>query len=263
MIPGVTILSFVIAAAFCLILPVVIIIVLLVKGKASGLPLILGAGAFFISQIVLRIPVLNILSRYEWYETLTDNFILIVLFLSLSAGLFEETARLGGALALKKKRSYKDIISFGIGHAFCEVILLTGFTHINNIIYSISVNNDSGVLTALIPEQTLETISAQLIAVNPLHVYLGVVERFSAVLFHIFAAMLIFKCVKLKKRHYYFLAVGAHTVFNITGAVLVKYSGVIITEAALLIMALAAGWYVIKQRDKEGAVSPNAEPAIQ
>ena len=34
----------------------------------------------------------------------------------LSAGLFEETARLVGAKLLKQHRTYKDMISFGLGH---------------------------------------------------------------------------------------------------------------------------------------------------
>ena len=44
----------------------------------------------------------------------------------LSAGLFEETARLGGAAILKNYRTWKDMVSFGLGHGLCEVMLIAG-----------------------------------------------------------------------------------------------------------------------------------------
>ncbi len=252
MIPSSTIFAFIVAAIFTLLLPIVILIVLAVKKKLSGLPLLLGVAAFFISQILLRIPILNILSGQEWYKAFALNFIPYALCLSLSAGLFEESARLGGALLLKRQRSYKDIISFGLGHGFCEVILLVGFTQINNIMLSMAINNGGGALTAALPAETLKTVVDQLTAVNPVHVYWGIAERFSAVTFHVFATMLVFKGVINRKWIYYVLAIAAHTLFNFLAVMLARYTGITITELVLLILALAAGVYVIKQKKDHG-----------
>jgi len=249
MISGSTVFAFIIAAVSTLILPVLLLVILGVKKKISIVPFIMGVTAFSISQIFLRIPLLNTLSTQGWYQDLTTEYIPYILFLSISAGLFEESARLGGALLLKKNRSYKDMISFGLGHAFCEVILLIGATHINNIVLCLAINNPGGALAATIPLDTLNVVTAQLTAVVPYQVYLGILERVSAVLFHIFATVLVFKGVIQKKWRYYAYAIIAHMLFNLIGILLSGYAGLIIAEAALLVAALAGGMYTLKQRE--------------
>ena len=251
MISSSTVTAFIIALTFTLALPIILLIVLGIRKKISFLPLFIGATAFFLSQIVLRIPLISALSTQSWYQNLSTMFIPYILILSFSAGLFEESARLGGALLLKKRRSYKDVISFGLGHAFCEVIILVGMTHINNVIFCLAINGGDSLapITAAIPIETLETVTAQLSAVNAVDIYGGIVERFSTVLFHIFATVLVFNGVVKKKGYYFWLAVAAHTVFNFIGALLNNVAGTVIVELVLLIMALAAGWYVLISRN--------------
>jgi uncharacterized membrane protein YhfC len=91
----------------------------------------------------------------------------------------------------------------------------------------------------------MESVTPLLLAAEPFHVYLGILERFSATLFHIFATVLVFRAVIERKWHYAALAVAAHTLFNFIAALLMRFTGIVITEAALLVMALAAGYYVI------------------
>ena len=244
--------AFVVAALFTLLLPVVILVILGAKKKINGLPLLVGALAFFLSQIVLRMPLISAFSGQAWYQDFAKNFIPFVLFLSLSAGLFEESARLGGALLLKKHRSFKDAISFGLGHAFCEVIVLIGISHVNNVILCTVINGDGGGLAAALPPEILEAAANQLTAVNPAHVYLALLERVSAVILHIFATVLVFKSVTERKWYFYVLAIAAHTIFNFTGVLLANFVGAVIAEAALLAMALAAGYYIIKNKLKYG-----------
>ena len=247
MIPNSTVVAFIIAAICTLVLPVVILVVFGVKKKINWLPLLVGAAAFFVSQVILRIPILTALSGQEWYQNFAaNNYILFILILSFSAGLFEESARLGGALLLKNHRSFKDIISFGLGHAFCEVIVLIGVSHINNVVLCMNINNNTG--NAALSPEILEVVIAQLAAVNPVDVYWGLLERFSAVLFHLFATLLVFKSVIEKKWRYYIFAIIAHTLFNFIGVLLNQFTGIEISEIVLLIMALAAGYYTIKNR---------------
>lgn len=249
------ILSFVISAICMIAVPAVVLIVLGVKRKISGFPLLVGAGAFFLSQLVLRIPLLDILSLQGWFQTFEARYFPYVLVLAFSAGLFEESARLGGAVLLKKKRSFKDIISFGLGHAFCEAIILLGLAHVNNIILCVMINN--GEAATIFPAETLDLLVTQLAALNPMEVYLGILERLAAVVFHLFATLLVFTGVKRKKIHYYFLALLAHTGFNLTGVLLARFIGVIVAEIALLLLAVAMGYYVIKHQGDEGEEERN------
>lgn len=248
MVSNTLILAFVIAILFTLVLPFVLVIVLGARRKISIIPMLVGAAAFFISQIILRVPLLSLLGTQEWYVAFAQqNMIVALLLVCLSAGLFEESARLGGALILKNNRSFKDIISFGLGHAFCEVILLVGFTHVNNLLLCLAINDAGGTLaaamTALSPE-AFEEVAAQLVASNPGHVFWGILERVSAVAFHVFATVLVFKGVIEKKLWYYLLAILAHTAFNFIGVMAAEHFGIVVSEVVLLAMALACGYYI-------------------
>jgi uncharacterized membrane protein YhfC len=245
--PSITISLFV-TAFFTLILPIVLLIVLGVKRKISGLPLLFGALAFFISQVLIRIPILNALGGQAWFLRFAENSsLLYILLLSFTAGLFEESARLGGAALLKKHRSFKDIISFGLGHGICEVIILVGINMFVNAMLAANIKNP--IVTATLPADTLQLLHSQLAAAVPVSVYLSIVERISAVLFHIFATILVFKGVIDKKIRYYLLAILCHTLFNLIGVLTLQYSdNLFITEAVILMMGLAAGVYILSAR---------------
>ena len=247
MIPSSIVFAFVIAAIFTVAVPIVILIVLGMKRKISGLPLLFGAAAFFLSQVVLRMPLMSMLSGQNWYQAFAAQFFLHALFLSFSAGLFEESARLGGALLLKKHRSYKDVITFGLGHAFCEVFILVGIANLSNSLSCLFINSGNGL--SMLPSEQMETMLAWLTNINTMDVYLGVLERFIAVIFHIFATVLVFKGVAKKKIHYYFLAILVHTLFNLSAVLLAQFAGGVISEIALLIVALAMGFYVLKRKE--------------
>jgi uncharacterized membrane protein YhfC len=253
MVPTSTMVSFVIAAVVGLIGPMVLLIILGVKKKISALPLVLGATAFFVSQVLVRIPLLSVLGTQDWWIRFTTYFFPYVIVLCVSAGLFEETARLGGALILKKQRRFKDIVSFGLGHGLCEVVFIFGLTQINNIIIGLAINNPGSALGILFPDGTLEELAPLLLDVNNLHVYLGILERFSAVLFHIFATLLVFKAVKDRKWFLYVVAILAHAVFNFVAVLLGTYTSVEITEAVLVVLALAMGAYVWRYGKQEAA----------
>ena len=247
MIPESTVTAFIAAFIFTLPLPIILLIILGIRRKIKWLSLLAGAGAFFLSQIVLRIPLLNVLSTQGWYQDFTKHYLLYVLALSLSAGLFEESARYGGAVLLKERRSFKDAVSFGLGHAFCELVIVAGITHINNITLCLLINSGNDAVLSAFPADVIQKAANTFMTVHSADIYWGILERFSAVLFHVFATVLVFRSVREKKARYYILAVAAHTVFNLSGVLLARFAGIVVSEAVLLILALTAGGYVMKQ----------------
>lgn len=239
-------------AAFCtLVLPVVLLIVLLALKKVRLAPLALGFVSFFVSQLVLRIPLLQLLAATGALDGIAAHTLLYAVVVGgLSAGLFEETARLAGAAILKKQRSYKDMVSFGLGHGLCEVMLLVGMTYLNNLLLAAALSDPAGplaVLLAGVDSATLELVAAQLAAATPGLVALGLLERVSAVLFHLFATSLVFTAVIRRQPLWYFAAVAAHTFFNAL-AVLLAGLGAVALELVLFALALAMGAYVLAQR---------------
>lgn len=247
---GVQVASFA-AAAFCtLVLPVVLLIVLAVMKKIRLAPLALGFVSFFVSQMVLRIPLLQLLSAAGALNAIAANTVLYAVVGGLSAGLFEETARLGGAAILKNYRTWKDMVSFGLGHGLCEVMLIAGMTHVNNLLLMAALSDPGGPLGVLLAgadSATLELVAGQLAAATPAVVALGLLERVSAVLFHLFATSLVFTAVIRRKPLWYFAAVAAHTLFN-SLAVLLAGFGLLAVELVLFALGLAMGAWVLASR---------------
>lgn len=239
-------------AAFCtLVLPVVLLIVLLALKKVRLAPLALGFVSFFVSQPVLRIPLLQLLTSAGALDAIAGNTLVYAVVVGgLSAGLFEETARLAGAAILKNNRAWKDMVSFGLGHGLCEVMLLTGMTHVNNLLLCAALSDPAGplaVLLAGVDSATLELVAGQLAAATPGLVALGLLERVSAVLFHLFATSLVFTAVIRRQPLWYFAAVAAHTFFNALAVLLAGFS-ILTMELVLLAAGLAMGAYVLAQR---------------
>ncbi len=251
--------SFGISLLCTLVLPVVLLIVLGMKKKIVAAPLFAGFASFFISQILLRIPLLQVLSGQDWYVAFAANTVLSVIVIGgFSAGLFEETARLVGAKLLKQNRTYRDMISFGLGHGLCEVLILIGMGQINNLMACWMLMDPEAAMATGVTADMLQLLAQQLSATSPVLVYLGILERFSAVLFHLFATCLVFLAVKRGKPVLYLAAILAHTVFN-AGVVLLlnALSGVMsrtaasaIAEAVLLAAALGCGAFVRRQKDR-------------
>ena len=259
MISDALVISFGVSLVCTLILPVLLLIVLLITRKLNPLPLLAGFASFFVSQILLRIPLLQVLSTQSWFAAFAAHTVVYVIVVGgLSAGLFEETARLVGAKLLKKHRTYKDMLSFGLGHGLCEMILLIGLGQLNNLLFCLLVRDPQLAASLGVGNDLLQAVTQQLAAASPLMVYLGILERVSAVMYHVFATCLVFLAVKRRRPVLYLAAILAHTVFNAgVSLVLMGLSCVmnttmasVFTELALLAAGLACTAFTLSQKDR-------------
>lgn len=235
--------------ALLLVFPVLLLIILGVRKKISGAALALGFASFFISQIVLRVPLLTALSGIPSFASFASSNPYLYAFAvgGLSAGLFEETARLIGALILKKHRGYRDVVSFGLGHGFCEVLALAGFSYASLLSVALAINADAATLSSALGEEQMTLLLQQVQSITPVLVLWAVMERVSAVLLHMFNTALVFRAVVQRNPLYYLLALGLHTVFNFAAALLMPF-GVAVCELVLLAGGLACGWGLLRAR---------------
>lgn len=242
--------AFIFAAVAELLLPIVLLLILCLKHKISAKPMFLGAAAFFVSQMLLRMPILQALGTQSWFKAFALNFIPYAAVLAVTAGLFEESARyLFAGGFLKNQRAFRDAIAFGLGHGFCEVIFLTGMAQINNIIYTVMINNGTiGTITSKLPAATSQQLLATMLAVKPEMVYIGVLERVFAVTFHVFATVLIFKGLNEHKIRYYFLAIAAHAVLDFGAVSLSHYVNIWASEGFAFAVALVALFFIFKMK---------------
>lgn len=231
-----------------LILPIVILLVLCLKHKISQKPMWFGVLAFFISQICIRLPILSVLRTQSWFSAFAkQNATVYLILLAFTAGLFEETARyIGARFCLKQKqREYRDAIGFGLGHGFCECILIVGMTEISNLTACIMVN--SGMLTSstAVGKQTITA----LLSITVPAVFMAVWERVSTVLFHVFQTVLIFRGVREGKIGWYFLALATHTVVD-SVPFLLAGSNSWLYEFILFAVAILCLIYILKVKPK-------------
>jgi len=152
------------------------------KKVGISIAVIAGALGFFVPQIIIRIPIIQILSLLPgWIDFNQNNVFLSVFLFAITAALFETTGRLIVFRTLLKDRiSYNAAVGAGIGHGGIESIFLIGLTYINNIIFSFLIN------TNLLPEfEGVEETVRALTGTAPEMFFLAGVERVFTIFFHI------------------------------------------------------------------------------
>jgi uncharacterized membrane protein YhfC len=203
-----------VAAAFCLVGPV---LAGLWWHRRSGTPLRafgIGALVFFISQVVLRLPWQIPLGR--WVHSHSGWLVPFLLFSSLTAGVFEETGRwLGYRHLLTVERSRRVAIMFGLGHGAVEAMLLAGVPLAGRLV--------SWVLAAQgrLPPSAGDAIGQQTAALEFWKIQLAALERASAIAVHVGLALIVLQVWKRGGLRWLGLAILLHFSVNAVAALLV------------------------------------------
>ncbi len=225
-----------------LIIPISILIYCIAIKKKIVKPFLVGCLAFFISQIVLRVPILNyVLPNQIWFIKLSTNPYLYGLFLGLTAGIFEEVARyIGFRYLLKNNRRYIDGLSFGFGHWGIEAVLITGI-------------NTFAILFLPIGQEIAATMTTT-------NAFLIGIERLLTMSIHIACSIIVLYAVKSSKIKYLFAAILLHTVVDAPIVILPALFniGAIGMEIYLLIIALICLYIIFKLKDSIEKINTNS-----
>lgn len=227
MVSGLSIALMAITLLIVFVFPIGLWIYFYKREKISGIAVLVGALTFFVSQIVLRIPLLQLLQSQSFYAVIGKNIWLNSLFLSLTAGIFEEMGRfLSFKFLLKNKLQWKNGIAFGIGHGGIEAIMLTGLTYLNNLIFSLMINSGAfeQISGTMSPEMSNYIISG-LTGTNSFMFLVAGMERVFAIIAHIAFSMIVLYGVKYRKNIYVVFAILAHTLLNAPSVILSHYFG--------------------------------------
>ena len=211
--------------------PLMMAIIWKVKKKEKISTILIGAATFLFFALILEKPIQNALvfptlmglPYHGAAKFLDANPVLWALVVGLFPGVFEETGRLiAFKTVLKNRKNRETSISHGIGHGGIEVIFVLGITYVTYIVYALMIN--SGTFGTLIEQAQAQgpdsvaqgyAIAAQLAAFSAGDLFLNIVERIFAVLYHIGASMLVFYACKDKKRFWlYPLAIVIHTIID-------------------------------------------------
>ena len=176
-----------------LVLPVGMVVWLAIRRRKLLLPYAFGALTFFISQILLRLPLLQLVNSSLWFQTASIvSPVIVSLTVGLSAGVFEEVGRYTTMRLMKKRRTLTDAVIFGLGHGGIEAVLLVG---INNL----------GLLVAY-PDQ--------LLSIAPGMVVLAGIERVFAVMLHVGLSVMVMQAVEQRKLLLILLAIVIHGIID-------------------------------------------------
>lgn len=163
-----TIIAVCVTLFISLVLPIVVYIMYGVKNKGKGVwtAWLLGAAGFFVFQMIIRVPILNLLSLNAGFVAFSqEQYILYCFILALTAALFEAIGRYIVAKIMSKGLTFKRSMAAGMGHGGIEAILLIGMTYINNLVY-ISMINTGSFDTVVTQNAELGADTAGLVAVK-------------------------------------------------------------------------------------------------
>ena len=224
-----------------LVLPLLLAFIWTKKTKQPVVPILVGAGVFFLFAIVLEtIPKALLFAANknlsEYIMSRTWLFIFIVVML---AGVFEETGRfVAFKYWLKKYTDKKTPITYGIGHGGFEAMYLMVVSGVQNLVFAVMIKTGTfGTIVEQVkntsPDQleAMEAIPAALASLTFGMLFFSVLERMSAVLIHISCSVVVFKAVREKKYIFYLLAVLIHAALDVIAGL---YQTKIITSTAVV-----------------------------
>ncbi|MGG8360856.1 YhfC family glutamic-type intramembrane protease [Bacillus cereus] len=187
--------------------------------KKRYFPYMLGVLAFVVSQILIRIPILNYLNgtSTDFQMFSVTQPVLFVLLLSLSAGIFEEIARFIAMRYFMKQRDWQSGFLFGAGHGGIEAVLIVGIPVISLLLSQTVIPNGDSY-------------------------YFGGIERVFAMVLHIGLSFIVLQAVVQKKFRYVVFAILIHGAVNTLAGIIPQYvsgtNGIIAVEVSIAISAV-------------------------
>lgn len=219
----------------CFGIPILVTAYFAVHKRAYIKTAFIGALMFFISQPLLRLNILGVITRSIWFKNFistTANMYIYSVLLGLTAGLFEETARfIAFKFLIRKNLNWETGIVYGIGHGGFEAIYLLGISTI------VSLVNGSYIMVP----------ASQFLV--------GGIERIFAIIIHLGLSVLVLYGVKNRKNIYLLYAVLFHAIVDspcgIIPLLLGKSSWTsFVMELYIFICAFIAFVFIVKFRKK-------------
>lgn len=200
MIPTASFITCSITLFVTLILPVLVLMVFAAKNRKQGIcsAWFLGAAGFFVTQILIRVPILTYLQTQDWFLTFAQEHLFLYIFsLAFTAGLFELAGRFAAAKLMRKNLTYKRSLAAGLGHGGIEAMVIVGITYINNLVYMVMIQ--SGTFEPILAQAAatgvdvsqLYAIQDSLIHTSPVLFLMAGLERVLTIVAHTALSMLV------------------------------------------------------------------------
>lgn len=229
------------------------------EGMISGW--LLGVLGFFVPQMVIRTPILQLLSP-NLLALSQAHPLFYTLGLALTAALFELAGRLAVAGMLKNRLTYRRSLAAGMGHGGIEAILIVGLAYITNLYYISLIQ--SGEFDSLLPmlsqvegaAEQMEAMRQTLITTPAWLFLLAGVERLLTMVCHVALSLVV--CFSLHRGNVLkgsLLCLAAHTLLDSAAGVtlfvdrgLSQAGAYAIVYSVLTLMAALSAWTILTIR---------------
>lgn len=262
MVSSATIITCVITLLTCTLLPIAVIAIFSIKNKGQKLirAWILGVAGFFVTQILIRLPILTALQATDWFLTFSQNHLFLYAFsLAFTAGLFELAGRFAVAKLMQKNLTFKRSLAAGLGHGGIEAIVLIGSAYISNLAFIVMIN--TGTFDTLVAEAAALGAGEQIIAIrdslvnsHPALFLLAGFERILTMTAHAAMTMIVSYGVYRKKTMQgALLCLGIHTLLDLTAGISLmagnglSQTAVYLIIYAILIIAALASVFILRK----------------
>ena len=200
--------------ALMILIPIVVAIFIRRRTGAPWRLFFIGAVTFIASQ-VLHIPFNAVVLRSGLLSTDTtvwSSLIIYAVFLGLSAGVFEETARyLTYRFWAKDARSWSRGLMLGAGHGGSEAILVGALAAVNFVALLAAVNNETAMNALPADQRSLVTSAlAQIMDAPTGTLLLGAVERVFAITAHLAMSLLVLQVFLRRNIAWLCASIGFH-----------------------------------------------------
>lgn len=249
--------------ALMIFIPIVVAIFIRRRTGAPWRLFFIGAVTFIASQ-VLHIPFNAIVQRSGLLSTDTtvwSSLIIYALFLGLSAGVFEETARyLTYRFWAKDARSWSRGLMLGAGHGGSEAILVGALAAVNFVALLVTVNNETAMNALPADQRSLVTSAlAQIMDAPTGTLLLGAVERLFAITAHLAMSLLVLQVFLRRNIVWLFASIGFHTLLNMVAVIAASRLSPFATEGIIGLFALLALVIIFRLRTPEPEPAPEPE----
>lgn len=256
------IVGYVIAIAVELLLPLIVAFYIHRRFQVRWRFFVYGALVFFVSQIILRIPLVQ-LAQAQLAPTLAASQTAVVVWvavLALTAGLVEEIGRwLGYLILIKHDRTWRVGLMYGAGHGGLESMLLVGGLSIIGLVSIIGLYTTDYSKLQLTAAQLaqIEQARQQVAGLAWWMPILGAYERFITVFFQIALSILVLQVFVRHSLWWLGIAIALHAVVDFAAVMASQRIGPIWTEVLLTALLPLSFWIMYRFRDQDAPTNEN------
>lgn len=248
------------AVVFVIALPFVLIILAHARLKVGWRYAAYGALIFFAFQLITRVPAVQALQYVLTPQLKASRTLLIafLIFLALTAGLFEEVGRYLGYRWFmgREEKTWAKGVMYGLGHGGLESAVLVGGL---GAIQLLNVWLITSTNLGIVPAAQRATAVAQLTTIAAQPGWLPLLagwERICAITAHVMFSLIVLQVFRRGSLWWLWLAVGLHALLDGVTVLLPQFvhlggiGDTLLIEGFITLFAIGALWAILALRDR-------------